>query len=400
MHYRLPTDQGSAWVFSLDQSRSNGTTTVAGSPTAFTAYSSQVGVGFSFPLMQGSEERINRLGIDQADIAVLRSEAAVNNAARNLRNGIIQAYIGAVLNERQIEVAQLSLDTAKNLVEQTQARIDVGLLAPYELLAAESGLAEREEAILNAQAALKTSLDSLKALIGIPITDEIQLDEGILQALSLDVDPDQLFYEAQQNRPDYLDIDLQVRQAQLTLLAAQDRTRASLVWSTQLHLSGQDTGYLRSLGDLNSFAWSTGLQYKIPLGGNRAAVADESTAEINLQQLQLEKVDFLRGLERDIRSAVVDLNSALLRMDVTAQGLHVQEVKMESERARLDLGLNKARDFLQFDLDLANARIAYYSAMGDAYLAVGRLESLVNENLLDRITVIGGTSEPSVEVPK
>jgi outer membrane protein TolC len=137
-------------------------------------------------------------------------------------------------------------------------------------------------------------------------------------------------------------------------------------------------------------SWSTGLEYRVPLGGNRAAVADVSMSELSLQQLELEREDFLRSLQTEIKSALEEFRSAVARVDVTQQGLKVQEVKMESEQARLRLGLITSRDLLQFDLDLANARLAYASAMADALLAVAKLENLSGMLLLDDVVTISG----------
>jgi outer membrane protein TolC len=392
LSYRMPTWDGGSWVFSLDQARANGATTVGGSPTSYTAYSSSLGLTYAMPLLEGRGERINRIGVNKADLAVARSEAAINDAARSLRLGVIQAYISAVLAARAIDVARVSLDTATNLVEETQARIDVGQLAPYELLSSQAGLAEREESLLNAQASLKIALDSLKELIGLPLTDEIEIDPGTLSSVVMDVNVDDLFLQAQKNRPDLRQLDLQISQAQLDLLLAEDRRQASLSWNTTLSVSGKGDGYSGSFPDADDLSWFTGLQYSLPLGGNRAAEADVGTVNIALENLQLQRVDFLRTLQRDIRAAVEDLNNAMLRIDVTSQGLDVQEVKMESERARLELGLITSRDMLEFDLDYANARLAYDRALSDAMLAVARIESLINQEMLNDAIAIGGAN--------
>ena len=382
MRYRLPTWSGGAWVFSLDQSRSSGSSTIGESAGGNTSYSSNVGLAHSLPLLEGQGERINRLGVERADLAVSRSEAAVNEAVRSLRLGIIQAYVAAVLAARQIEVAQLSLGTAENLVAEVQARIDVGQLAPYELLAAEAGLAERKEALLNAEAGLATALDTLKELIGLPLAEEIAIDPETLRAIYLEVDPDDLFMLAQRNRADLREIDLRTQQARLDLFLATDRRQSSLNWITTLGLSGRGEDYGRSLENLDNFSWYTGLEYSLPLGGNRAAIADVASAKLALEGVELERVGFLRVLQRDLRAAVEELHNAELRTDVTAQGLQVQEVKMENEVARLRLGLITSKDLLEFDLDLANARLAYDAALADALRAVARLEYLVNATLL------------------
>jgi len=388
--YRLPSINGGSWVFSLDQSRSTGSFMSGTDMTTSTDYTSQVGVAYSMPILEGYGERINRLGIQRSDIGIKRSETAINEVERGLNLGIVQSYTQAVLAKRQIEVSVLSLDNAQNLVEEVQARIDVGQFAPYELLAAQAGLAERQEAIINAETAYNVALDSLKEIIGLPITDAIDVDVGILNPVWFEVNADDLYLLAQDHRPDLEDLDLRLRQAELDLLLAQDQRQSSLSWNTVLGLAGASDDYTGSISDMDRFTWYTGLEYSVPLGGNRIAEADISSVELNIEQLELDRVDLLRALQRDIRSAVEDFNNALLRIDVTSQGLEVQEVKMENELARLELGLITSRDLLEFDLDLASARLSYDSALADAILALARLEYLVNQPLLrDALTLSG-----------
>ncbi len=389
MRYLYPTWDGSSWVISVGEGRTAGSSLSGETINHFSSYSSQVGVSYSQPLLEGHGQRINRLGVERADLGVMRGESAVNNAARSLRHTVIQSYVGAILASRQIQTAELSLQTTERLVEATQARIDAGKLAPYELLSAQAGLAERREALLNAQTAFATALDGLKEIIGLPITDDIAVVPETLQKMYLDVDPEEFYALAQRNRPDLKDIDLQVQQAQLDLMLANDREQPTLTWNATLGFAGSDDALAGSVSDLNDFSWYTGIQYRLPLGGNRVSKADVSTAKLTLDQLDLQRINFLRNLQLNVRTASDDFSNALLRIDVTAQGLEVQEVKMESEQLRYELGLITSRDLLDFDLDLANARLAHDQALADALLAVAQLEFLVNQPLLDDAVVLG-----------
>ncbi|HDS30896.1 MAG TPA: TolC family protein [Firmicutes bacterium] len=389
MKFTFPTWDGGRWIFSFDQARADGTTTIGGASSNFTAYSTSLGLTYALPLLEGSGERINRIAVNRADLSVARSEAMISETMRSLRFGIIQTYINAVLAARAINVARLSLENAGNLVEEVQARINVGQLAPYEMLAARAGLAEREENLINAKASYKIALDSLKELIGLPLVDEIAIDTNSLSLVNIVVNVDDLFLQAQKSRPDLQELDIRISQARLDLLLAEDRRKASLLWNTSLGLSGEGDGYGDSISDLENFSWYTGLEYQIPLGGNRAAVADAQNAALNLENLELERTNYLRGLMRDIRAAVEELDNALLRIDVTLQGLEVQKVKIESERTRLSLGLITSRDMLEFDVQYASALLAYDRAIADAMLAVAKIEYLTDRNLLEDALVLG-----------
>lgn len=386
--YNMPSWDGSNWAFSIDQGRSSGTYATDTGSTEVVSYSSQVGVAYNYPLMEGQGTRVNRVGVERSDLSITRSDVAVNETKRNLRYGVIQAYIQAVLAYRQIDVLDLSLDTAENLLDEVTARIDVGQLAPYESLAAQAGLAERQESLINSESGYSTTLDSLKELIGIPLTDEIDIDPSILVPVYLETDPEELFLIAQRNRGDLKDIDIRMQIAELDLLVAADQRQQSLTWSTVLGLAGQDDAFTGSVSDMNNVSWYTGLQYRLTLGGNRRNEVDYEAAQLALEQLELDRVDFLRRLQLDIRLAHEGLENGLLRIDVTAQGLEVQEVKMENELLRLEMGLITSRDLLEFDFELANARLSHDRAIADALNAIARLEYLVGQPLMQDAIVL------------
>jgi len=388
MSYVQPTWLGGRWSISLDQSRSDGSSLVGDTYTGFTSYSSQLGVAYSMPILEGYGERMNRVGVQRADLGIMRSETGISELERNLRYSIIQSYISVVLAGMQIDVARASLGTAENLVSEVQARIDVGQLAPYELLSAQAGLAERQENIIRAENTYNAALDSLKELIGLPLGEEIEVDMGILAPLYLELETEDLYMTAQRNRPDYRDIDLRIQQAQLDQLLAEDRRQSSLNWNTVFGLAGQDDDYGSSVGNMDRFTWYTGIEYSLPLGGNRAAVADVTSSRLALEQLDLEKLDYLRNLELEIRTAVDNFNTAMLRVDVTSQGLIVQETKMQNELLRLELGLITSRDLLEFDLDLVNARLSYDNALADLFVSLARIELITSQEMIEDAVVL------------
>ncbi len=390
--YTIPTFSGSLWSFSLQQGRNSGNMMLGGESDSFESFTSQIGAGYSMPLLEGFGTRVNRAGIQRSDLGIMRTEASLVEAERNLRFQVVQVYIQGILSSKQILVMELSLSTAENLVTEVQARIDVGQRAPYELLASQAGLAVRQEALLISESNYLTILDTLKELIGMPLDAEITIDEGILQAVYYSPDPDELFIAAQTNRADLHDIDLRIKLAEIDLYMAEDTRQSSLNWNTILGLSGQGDNYGDSVSDMDNLSWYTGLEYRIPLGGNTVAKADVASARLALDQLELERVDFLRNLQLEIRKAVEDYNNASLRIDVTSQGMDVQEEKMESELLRHDLGLITAGDLLEFDVDVANARLAYDNALADALEALARLEYLVGTSLMSDAIMIGTVS--------
>src|SRR5690606_20080785 len=87
--------------------------------------------------------------------------ATVVRTLANVRN----AYWDLVYAIQAAEVADRSLALATKLVEDNQARVEVGTLAPLDVVQAQAEQANRREAVAQTTAATRTAELSLKRLI-------------------------------------------------------------------------------------------------------------------------------------------------------------------------------------------------------------------------------------------
>src|SRR3954468_23333152 len=95
------------------------------------------------------------------DVSDLQLRATITNTLSNVRN----AYWDYVYAVQAVEVAQKSLDLASNLVRDNQTRVEVGTMAPIDVVQAQSEQATRRQALVSAQATKRTTELALKRLI-------------------------------------------------------------------------------------------------------------------------------------------------------------------------------------------------------------------------------------------
>ena len=79
----------------------------------------------------------------------------------NTRN----AYWDLVFAIQAVEAAQNSLDISNKLVQDNQARVEIGTLAPIDIKSAQAEQANRRLTLVQAQATVRTSELALKRLI-------------------------------------------------------------------------------------------------------------------------------------------------------------------------------------------------------------------------------------------
>ena len=95
------------------------------------------------------------------DISEETSRATVVQTLANVRN----AYWDLVFALSAVDVAQRATDLADKLVEDNQARVEVGTLAPLDIVQAQAEAATRRQNLAAAEATLQTAELALKRYI-------------------------------------------------------------------------------------------------------------------------------------------------------------------------------------------------------------------------------------------
>jgi outer membrane protein TolC len=88
-------------------------------------------------------------------------QSTISNTMANTRN----AYWDLVFAIQAVEAAQNSLDISNKLVQDNQARVEIGTLAPIDIRSAEAEAANRRLTLVQAQATVRTAELALKRLI-------------------------------------------------------------------------------------------------------------------------------------------------------------------------------------------------------------------------------------------
>ena len=109
------------------------------------------------------------------DISDVQLRATITNTLSNVRN----AYWDYVFAVQSVDVAQQSVDLANQLVKDNQTRVEVGTMAPIDVVQAQSQAATQQQNLVTAQGAMRTAELALKRLIVAGTQDpnwNVQLD--------------------------------------------------------------------------------------------------------------------------------------------------------------------------------------------------------------------------------
>ena len=95
------------------------------------------------------------------DISEIQLQAAIINTISNVRN----AYWDYVFALQSVDVARRSVELAEQLVKDNQTRVEVGTMAPIDVVQAQSQAATQRQNLATAQGTRRTAELALKRLI-------------------------------------------------------------------------------------------------------------------------------------------------------------------------------------------------------------------------------------------
>lgn len=372
-------------------------------------FESTLSFDFTQPLLRGFGFRVSRKEIL---VAQNNKEISENEFKRVLLETIYaveEAYWNLVYSIETLKVRRQSLKLARDLLEKNQKEVEIGTLAPKEILSAQAEVAAREADILQAESSVKYYTDQLKTLISFPdeegITEIIPSDKPAFK--KKEVSLAEALSVALENRFDLKATRIALKNRKIELGYAKNQLLPALnfnasYWSpgisgTQLlylndnPLTGEiiDTipgGVSEALKDAFNFKyrnWWIRLTLDIPLNTflSRAAYAQ---ARVNMEQttLQLKKQEQQAFLE--IKNAVRNVQTDYKRVTAYKIARELAEEKLEAEEAKLEVGLSTNFVVLQYQRDLANARSAELKAIIDYNLSLSRLDKALGITLKAR----------------
>jgi len=364
-------------------------------------YGSTLSFRFEQPLLKNFGFKTSRREIIIAQNNLNVSDSQFKSSLLMLVFDVEEAYWNLVFTKENLKVMSQSLELAQDLLRKNRKEVEVGTLAPIEILTAQAEVATREADILQAGVEVENSEDTLKTMLNSFTDAEIPLilldpvERPEFERLEIDVD--EALKVALLNRPDLQArrYDLENRDLDLSFARNQllpDLSLAFNYWSpgisgTQLIYQNNDpyTGIVvgqipgtgvDSLRDAFHFEyrnWAIGLTLTIPTQTFLTRAA-ESQARLALEQSLTQIKSQEKQIFLEVRNAVRLVNTNYKRVQAYQVARDLAERKLEVEEKKLMVGMTTNYIVLQHQRDLANARSTLLRAALDYVLTQAQLD--------------------------
>jgi outer membrane protein TolC len=334
--------------------------------------------------IDGTRSQLKITRINQ-QISETTLRATISRTLVNVRN----AYWDLVYSIAAADVAERSLQLATRLVRDNQARVEVGTLAPLDVVQAQAEEATRRQTVAQTVAARRTAELALKRLI-VNGTDDplwsaqiepidrptysntpIDVAEAVRTALSMRTDLETSRKQLQSNDISLTSLTDQQLPA-LDLTATYGLTGVGGPQFVRQGLGGTITqvipsGFTDALGlirDRRAPTWNLGLSLSYPIG---TSPAEANVARARLQQRQT--IAQTRALElqiaTEVTNAALQVEATRERLQAATVALELAEKRLDAEQSRFDVGLSTNFFVVSAQRDLRDAQNAELRAILD-----------------------------------
>jgi outer membrane protein TolC len=379
------------WGGSYNLAFNNGRATTNNLFTNFNPqFASDISASYTQPLLRnfkidGTRQQL-LVSQKNREISEVQLQQSIALTTRNVRN----AYYDLMYAVGNLNVQRQSLDLAQQSLKDNRARVEIGTMAPIDIVQAEAEVAQREEGVILAEAAISRAEDRLRALVFNPAAPEFW---------RLRIEPT----DTVQFRPTLVDTDGAVRNAlqrrtdlnqSRKLLEANDvnvrffrnqtlpDVNASVTYFAQA-IGG--TGFLRGegfpgpiIGEVEKsygstlgtmFAgdfptWTVQMQISYPIG--------QANAEASLARARLQDQQFRRQIQSQellvatqIREFARQVQTNSKRVEATRASRVLAERRLEAEEKKFQAGMTTSFLVFQAQRDLNQARNNELQALVD-----------------------------------
>ncbi len=363
-------------------------------------YSSEVNLNLTQPLLKNFGIDVNKSDIyisnNNRDISELEFKGKVIDVVNETED----TYWDLVFGIEDMKVKKKSLERARDLERRVKAQVDVGTLAPLEMLQAQAEVASREVDVIEALDNVKDRDDALKNTVNIRL--DIKASDRVIQPLDRPrvdaknrINVSQSIRRALVARPDYLSKKKELENKNIQIKFNKNQLYPALDLIASLGLNGIageargvplggggpivrspfDGNYgdaLDNLADNDFFQWEVGLKLKYPIG-NRSAKSRLTAAKLEAEQMLFELKDLEKIIVLEVREASRQIQTDINRVRAAQAALKFAREKLAAEEKKFKVGLSTSFNVLEFQEDLAKEQSREIQARVDYNKSLNKL---------------------------
>ncbi len=335
------------------------------------------------------------LAVNQRQIYIAKNDVKVTDASfraqviftvaqiQNIYWDLVNAY-------ENVKVQETALAFANQTLHNNKLQVEIGTMAPIEVVSAQSSVATASQNLIAAQTNLQYQQLITKNAIARNFNDP-ELTAAVViptdaMALSTEPEPpaDELVNYALANRPELLESELNLRNGQINNKAARNALLPTLDVVGYYGAAGLNSNYgdvFTALVNRNNPDRGAFLSLNVPLR-NREAQANQVRAQLEYQQNELLFQQQKNQINLQVRNAAYALQQARAGVDSARAAHDFALQSLEAEQKKYSLGASTSLLVMQQKSNETQAASNYLAALSTyekARVALEQATSLILE---------------------
>ena len=352
-------------------------------------------VGFTQNLLNGFGRRANSTQIRIAKNDFKIADSVFRQQVITTVASVLNLYWDYLSFKENVAVANQALAYSQKLLSDNKRQVEIGTLAPIEVVRAESEVASDQQKLIVAQTSLQQQAEVIKTALAKRVDDDliaaqIETLDKLPDPRPDDIAPlEEALRVAIANRPEIEQTELKFRDQDYTIQARRNSLLPSLnvfgsyipqgLSGNQLLCPAGDTvygnrcsvvgdGFVAPIGSttggLSQAAnqtlqgqfpnYSFGLNLSVPIR-NRQAQADAARALLERRQLETQLQQWKNNVAQQVRNAVIGVIQAKAQIEAASKAVIFAKQTLDAEEKKFQLGESTVFLVIQAQRDLATA---------------------------------------------
>jgi len=289
---------------------------------------------------------------------------------------VVSQYIGTLRDIADVEASQSRVDLAQALYDQAADLQKEGVGTGIDTLRANVELQNENQRLIEAQASRETSLFALSRLLNLDPRQRIELADSLSFFETPQPDVEASIEEGLSTRQEWKSLQEQIRASEHDKKAASESRLPSLKFDGQWNYEGSS-----STTGIPTYNYA--LAATMPLFTGGRIHAEMVRADLDIQKLQQQQADLRNQIALDVKTALVNLDSARNQVRVANLGVQLSKEEVDQARDRFKAGVANNIEVIQAQDSLARAndnQIAalyrFNQARADLARSVGQMEKV------------------------
>jgi HAE1 family hydrophobic/amphiphilic exporter-1 len=376
-------------------------------------------LSFTQPLFRGRKFDQPRRAIEIAKRNLSLTDTQFRQRSIEIITNVQRAYWDLVFALRNLQVQRDGVRDAKAQLEHNRRLVEEGQLAPIDIVAAETQVANIEQGVYEALEAVNRAENALKNLIANSKNDTLW-NEAIVPTDSVDLDAPrttlpEAYNLALQNRPEIEVNNTQKEINEIDQKYYRDQSKPQIDLTASYTTSGvggsqnpdfrsfiqspcetdpNSPACLEQIVRINALTGSSitdlfanryptfrvGVTFNLPLR-NQTAQANLGKSLVQRDQIQTQREQLEQSIQVDVRNALQAIRTAEARLRSAAIARENSQKQYESEQRKLDAGQSDIYKVLERQTALMNARSAELRAQTELNKAIADLQRATGNSL-------------------